>query len=71
MSTALAGKPNMSNKTAIQFPQSMNFLDELEALSRETARRAFSLFQQRGQADGWVIFGDTIPIPRKGKATAK
>ncbi len=52
MSTALASKPNMSNKTAIQFPQSMNFLDELEALSRETARRAFSLFQQRGHADG-------------------
>jgi len=52
MSTALA-KPDMSNKTAIQFPQISNFLDELEALNREIARRAFGLFQQRGQLNGW------------------
>ena len=43
MSTAVATKPNMSSKTTIQFPQTMNFLDELDALSQETARRAFSL----------------------------
>jgi HSP20 family protein len=42
----------MSSKTTIQFPQTVNFLDELEALSRETARRAFSLFQQHGRTDG-------------------
>ena len=53
MSSALATQPNTSNKTTILFPQSSNFLDELEALSRETARRAFSLFQQRGRVDGW------------------
>jgi HSP20 family protein len=52
MSTALATKPDMSNKVAIQFPQISNFLDELEALNRETAMRAFGLFQQRGHADG-------------------
>ena len=52
MSTVLATKPNMSSKTTIQFPQTVNFLEELEVLSRETARRAFNLFQQRGQADG-------------------
>lgn len=52
MSTALAHKPDISNKTAIQFPLTLNFLDELEALSRETARRAFALFQQRDYADG-------------------
>ncbi len=52
MSSVLATKPNMSSKTTIQFPQTVNFLDELEALSRETARRAFNLFQQRGRADG-------------------
>ena len=53
MSSALANQPNLSNKTTILFPQSSNFLDELEALNRETARRAFSLFQQRGRVDGW------------------
>ena len=53
MSTVLATKPNMSSKTTIQFPQTVNFLEELEVLSHsETARRAFNLFQQRGQADG-------------------
>ena len=55
MSTAIATKPNMSSKTTIQFPQTMNFLDELEALSQETARRAFSFFQQRGRGDGWDL----------------
>lgn len=53
MSTALATKPDMSNKIAIQFPQVSNFLDELDALNREIARRAFGLFQQRGQHNGW------------------
>ena len=52
MSTVVATRPNMSNKTAIQFPQTVNFLDELDALSRETAKRAFALFQQRGYMDG-------------------
>jgi HSP20 family protein len=52
MSTAIATRPHMSNKTTILFPQTINFLDELDALSRETARRAFALFQQRGRMDG-------------------
>ena len=52
MSSVLATNPNMSSKTTIQFPQTVNFLDELEAFSRETARRAFNLFQQRGRTDG-------------------
>ncbi len=52
MSTAIATRPNISNKTAIQFPQNISFMDELEALSRETANRAFSLFQQRGYVNG-------------------
>jgi HSP20 family protein len=55
MSTAIATKPNMSNKTAIQFPQTVNFLDELEALNRETAKRAFALFQQRSYMNGWDL----------------
>jgi HSP20 family protein len=52
MSTALASRPYTLNKTTIQFPQITNFIDDLEALNRETARLAFSLFQQRGGADG-------------------
>ncbi len=52
MSTAIATRPYIANKTAIQFPQNINFMDELEALNRETANRAFSLFQQRGYANG-------------------
>lgn len=55
MSTAIANKPNMSNKTALQFPPTLNFLDELEALNQETARRAFALFHQRGGANGWDL----------------
>jgi HSP20 family protein len=55
MSTAVTSKPNLSNKTAIQFPQTINFLDELEALNRETAKRAFALFQQRGHMNGWDL----------------
>ncbi len=55
MSTAIATRPDLSNKTTIQFPQTINFFDELEALSRETARRAFALFQQRGYMDGWDL----------------
>jgi HSP20 family protein len=52
MSTALASRPNTLNKTTIQFPQITNFLDDLEALNRETARLAFSFFQQRGGSNG-------------------
>ncbi len=55
MSTAIATKPDMSNKTTIQFPQTINFLDELDALSRATAKRAFALFQQRGYMNGWDL----------------
>ncbi len=55
MATAIATKPNMSSKTTIQFPQTMNFVNELEALSNETARRAFSFFQQRGRGHGWDL----------------
>ena len=45
----------MSNKTTIQFPQTVNFLGELDALNRETAKRAFALFQQRGYMNGWDV----------------
>ena len=52
MSTMLANRPHTSGKTTIQFPQMANFLEDLDALSRETARIAFHLFQQRGGYDG-------------------
>ena len=50
MSTALLNRP--SSKTAIQFPQATNFFEDMEALSREIAQRAFDLFQQRGAYPG-------------------
>jgi HSP20 family protein len=52
MSTALINKPNTANKMTIQFPPVSNFLDDLDSLSRETARLAYGLFQQRGSANG-------------------
>ena len=48
MSTALAPNPTCPTKQQSNFPRSATFVDELEALNRETAMRAFGFFQQRG-----------------------
>lgn len=50
MSTALTTKPSSSNATTIGFPQTRDFFEDLEALNRTIAQRAFDLFVQRG---GW------------------
>lgn len=70
MPTALSVKPSASGRTTIEFPQSHNFFEDMEALTRRIAQRAFGLFQERGASDGrdwddWFIAESELlkPVP--------
>lgn len=52
MSTSLAINPSTSGRTLIEFPQTRNIFEDMEALTRQIAQRAFQIFEERGAFDG-------------------
>lgn len=52
MSTAIAVKPSVSNKTLVEFPQIRNVFEDMEAITKRIAQRAFNFFEERGSWDG-------------------
>jgi HSP20 family protein len=52
MSTAIAVKPSVSSKTLVEFPQIRNVFEDMEAVTRKIAQRAFNFFEDRGGWDG-------------------
>lgn len=48
----VAIRPVESSRSVLTFPHTQNFFTEMEELTNEIARHAFSLFDQRGQEHG-------------------